>query len=133
MGQTRSFGGVGSMSGLPRRRTWLKGAQHLILCRSLPPGRGMRPGELHQNRQRDGHNGGNRRDAQSRLWASGNGALLPVRRLWTQPPQPPNHRGNIDREREQNHGRNDQNGGSIGAVKPTSNSSTSSRSPSTTN
>src|SRR5262249_4654288 len=99
-----------------------------------PPARARHaPRQLHQNRQRDGHNGGNRRDAQSRLWASGNGALLPVRRLWTQPPQPPNHGGNIDREREQNHGRNDQNGGSIGAVKPTSNSSTSSRSPSSTN
>jgi hypothetical protein len=46
MGQTRSFGGVGSMSGLPEKRTRLKDAQHLALCRSSRPRQRTRPGLL---------------------------------------------------------------------------------------
>jgi hypothetical protein len=38
-----------------RKRTRLKGAQHLVLCRSLTPRRRLRPGSFQQLRQRDQH------------------------------------------------------------------------------
>ena len=63
---------------LARRRTWLKGAQHLILCRSLPPGQRTRPCIGRQFGQIVSHKYRFRVRTQPRLWAAARDVLRAV-------------------------------------------------------